>query len=471
MLKNQIISKLLEEIRHEPTSSQTELLKNLANFTVDMHLKEILLVKGYAGTGKTTALSAYVRVLKKNGFKVVLLAPTGRAAKVFSSYAETTAFTIHKKIYRQKTSKDGFGRFELEKNLHTRTIFIVDEASMISNQQAEGSIFGTGYLLQDLLEYVNNDKGCKLILVGDVAQLPPVGLEVSPALDERSLHGYGFDVKVVYLKDVVRQASGSGILRTATHIRDKIAKDDFSLPLFSVKGFSDILKISGTELIELLNDSYSKRSNEDTLVICRSNKRANTYNQGIRNQVLWRDEELSSGDLLMVVKNNYFWLSEYSKADFIANGDIVEVLKVIQYKELYGFRFAKCNLRLIDYNLEVEANLLLDSLHSQAASLTSEENKKLFYSILEDYADIAPRKKQYDQVKNNAYFNALQVKYAYAITCHKSQGGQWSEVFIDAGYLTDEMINKEYLRWLYTAITRASKKTYLVNFKDEYVQE
>ena len=243
------------------------------------------------------------------------------------------------------------------------------------------------------------------------------------------------------------------------------------MPLFSVDGFTDIQKISGTELIELLSDSYSKCGEEDTLVICRSNKRANTYNQGIRNQVLWREEELSPGDLLMVVKNNYFWLNEYSNADFIANGDIVEVLKVIHYKDLYGFRFAKCSLRLIDYNLEFEANLLLDSLHSEAASLTVEENKKLFYSVLEDYSDLKPKKKQYDKVKNNDFFNALQVKYAYAVTCHKSQGGQWRDVFIDAGYLTKEMITKEYLRWLYTAITRATQRAFLVNFKDEYIQE
>ncbi len=469
MLINQFLSKLLKALELEPTPSQLDLLKNLASFAIEGYDDTVLQVKGYAGTGKTTALSAFVKVLKEFGYKVVLLAPTGRAAKVFSSYAGSSAYTVHKKIYRQKSSKDGFGKFNLEKNLHSRTIFIVDEASMISNEQVDGNIFGSGQLLNDIIEYIHNGKGCKLIFVGDVAQLPPVGLEVSPALEKHALQGAGLNVHQIELTDVVRQSGHSGILSNATLLRQKIDGNDLSLPLFSTKGYQDIIKINGSELIESLSDAYNKTSVGETLVVCRSNKRANKYNQGIRNQILWREDELSPGDLLMVVKNNYFWLNNYPGADFIANGDIVEVLKVINYKELYGFRFANCAVRLVDYNLEIEALLLLDSLHSETASLSSEQNKDLFYSILEDYVDLKPKRKQYEMVRNNEYFNALQVKYAYAVTCHKSQGGQWKQVFIDAGYLTKEMINREYLRWLYTAVTRATEKVYLVNFTEDFI--
>jgi exodeoxyribonuclease V len=471
MLINQFLSKLLLVLKLEPTPSQLDLLKNLASFAFEGSEETVLLVRGYAGTGKTTALSAYVKILKEFNFKVVLLAPTGRAAKVFSSYAGMNAFTIHKKIYRQKSSKDGFGRFELEKNLHTRTIFIVDEASMVSNEQSEGSIFGSGRLLGDIISYVNNGKGCKLILVGDIAQLPPVGVSISPALDPGQIEYLGQKVIQVELTDVVRQSKDSGILINATVLRGNIADNNLTLPFFSVKGYPDIAKLTGAEIIEKLSDSYSKYDLTDILVICRSNKRANKYNQGIRNQILWRDEELSPGDLLMVVKNNYFWLNDYEGTDLIANGDIVEVLKINRYIELYGFRFAECQIRLIDYNLEIETLLLLDSLHSETASLSNVQNKDFFYTVLEDYAALKPKKMQYEKVRNNRYFNALQVKYAYAVTCHKSQGGQWKEVFVDAGYLTKEMVNKEYLRWLYTAITRATEKVFLVNFTDDYITE
>jgi exodeoxyribonuclease-5 len=471
MLINQILSKLLKSLAHEPTASQLELLKNLASYTLEEVENTILQVRGYAGTGKTTALSAYVKVLKEFGIKVVLMAPTGRAAKVFSSYAGTNAYTIHKKIYRQKSSKDGFGRFELEKNLHSRTIFIIDEASMVSNEYTEGSIFGSGQLLNDIIEYIKSGNECKLVVVGDVAQLPPVGLDVSPALENHIFNVHGYDLLTIELTDVVRQSKNSGILNNATLLREKITDNNLSLPFFSVKGYHDIVKLNGTDLIEKLTDAYHETSIEETLVICRSNKRANKFNQGIRNQILWREDELAPGDLLMVVKNNYFWLNDYPGTDFIANGDIIEVMKIITYKDLYGFRFAKCIIRLVDYNLEIEALLLLDSLHSESASLSSGQNRELFYSILDDYADLKPKRKQYDSVKNNEYFNALQVKYAYAVTCHKSQGGQWKQVFIDAGYLTKEMVNKEYLRWLYTAITRATEKTYLLNFTEDYIYE
>ncbi|MBN1116099.1 MAG: AAA family ATPase [Bacteroidales bacterium] len=471
MLINKIVSKLTVALGEKPTASQEELIKNLARHAVESHEDAIFIVKGYAGTGKTSTLSAYVKVLSEIGNKVILLAPTGRAAKVFSTYAGKSAYTIHKKIYRQKSSNDGFGHFALDKNLHSRTVFIVDEASMISNTKSDGNSFGSGYLLNDLVEYVYNTRNCRLILVGDVAQLPPVGLNISPALDKSEVENYNIKVEETELTDVVRQSKSSGILESATILREKIASEDMSLPLFSVKGYADIESITGMELLEMLNNSYDKNGIDETLVVCRSNKRANAYNQGIRTQILWREEEISAGDLLMVVKNNYYWLKEFEGADFIANGDIVEVLKVIRHKELYGFRFVRCRLRLVDFNIEIETEIILDALHSEAASLSYDDNKKLFYAVMEDYADLKPKKKQYDSVKSNEYFNALQVKYAYAVTCHKAQGGQWKHVFIDAGFLKDEMIDKEYLRWLYTAITRATEKVYLVNFKEEFIEK
>jgi len=471
MLSNQIESKLLNVLKVEPTPSQVELFKNLASFTIEQNKNELFLVKGYAGTGKTTSLSAYVKVLKSFGIKVILLAPTGRAAKVLSAYSETQAYTIHKKIYRQRSSNDGFGQFVLDKNLSANTVFIVDEASMISNQKVENNVFGSGFLLTDLLEYVYNQRNCKLIIVGDTAQLPPVGLTLSPALDGSHLLQNIKAVVVVELTHVVRQAENSGILYNASKLRDRLFQSDFQVPIVYLKNFSDFLSLPGNEIIENITDSYARVGIDETLIICRSNKRANKYNQGIRNQILGREEEISAGDLLMVVKNNYFWLNEYPEADFIADGDIVEIKRVHSYKQLYGFRFVRCTIRLVDYNIELEVNLLLDALHSEAAALSADENKKLFYNILEDYSDLKPKRKQFDGVKTNEYFNALQVKYAYAVTCHKAQGGQWKEVYIDAGYITRETIDSEYVRWLYTAITRATEKVYLINFPEEFISK
>lgn len=469
MLINQILSKLKSTLGYEPTNSQENLFKNLASFTLERKDNTILIVSGYAGTGKTTALSVYVQVLKSIDFKVVLLAPTGRAAKVFSAYSKAPAFTIHKKIYRQKASNDAFGKFNLDINLHTNTVFIIDEASMISNHANENSTFGSGYLLQDLIKYVNNGQNCKLIFVGDVAQLPPVGLDISPALNPDEIRFLADEVIQSELIHVVRQAEGSGILYNATELRSRIAENNLSLPLLYPEDFPDIVALHGSELIESISDSYAKHGNENTLVICRSNKRSNQYNQGIRNQVLWREDELSAGDLLMVVKNNYFWVNDFKEIDFIANGDIVEIIKVQGYRELYDFRFALCTIRLVDYDIEMDARLLVDTLHSETASLSTEDNRKLYANILEDYSEIKSKKKQYENIKGNEFFNALQVKYAYAVTCHKAQGGQWKEVYIDAGYLTKEMVTKEYLRWLYTAITRGTEKVYLVNFPDEFI--
>jgi exodeoxyribonuclease-5 len=466
MLENHIVSKLAGYFSDSITHSQNRLLKVLAEYTLCNDDDALLIVRGFAGTGKTTSLSAYVSMLSEVKMKSVLLAPTGRAAKVFSQYSGKPAYTIHKKIYRQRSSKDGFGKFVLDKNLHTHTIFIVDEASMLSSEKQEGSVFGSGNLLEDLLEYVYNGKGCKLILVGDVAQLPPVGLNSSPALNTELMNRYSANIFQENLTEVVRQDKKSGILHNATLIRERIDAEDYRMPLIDLAKFEDIISLSGTDLIETINDNYDKYGIEETIVICRSNKRAIKYNEGIRNSILWREEELVPGDLLMVVKNNYFWLQEEEDLDFIANGDIVEVVRIHKYKELYGYRYADCTLRLIDYNTEIEAIILLDAIYAEAPALSSEKNKEMFYSILEDYSHLKPRRKQYEGVRNNEYFNAIQVKYAYAVTCHKSQGGQWKSVFIDQGYIEKERVDKEYLRWLYTAITRATDRVYLVNFPE-----
>ena len=469
MLSDHIKNIILEELKFNPTSDQGTLINALSGFIMDNNPNKTFLIKGYAGTGKTTVVSALVNAFSKLKIKSVLLAPTGRAAKVLSLYSKKSAFTIHKKIYRQKSSKDGFGIFALDANLHSNTFFIVDEASMISNQSNDISVFGTGRLLDDLINYVYNNKSCKLILIGDTAQLPPVGIDISPALDAKQLTNFNLDVSEFTLTEVVRQTSDSGILSNATNIRNIIASEKYTFPKFDLNNIFDIEKIPGDELIETISDSYDKQGFEGTIIITRSNKRANQYNKGIRNQILWREEEISVGDFLMVVKNNYFWLDENEKIDFIANGDIAEIVKIKKYHEQYGFRFADVVLELIDYdNIEIECKIILDTLDINSAALSSDDNKRLFYNIMEDYKDEKTKKKQYEGVKNNEFFNALQVKFSYAITCHKAQGGQWKNVFIDHGYITDEMMDKEYLRWLYTAFTRPIEKLYLVNFNKNF---
>jgi len=466
MLEDHIFKELNNKLKEEATPSQLQFFKSLSGFTLNDSDDILFIVKGYAGTGKTTAISTYVEVLDKLGWKSVLLAPTGRAAKVLSAYSGRPAYTIHKKIYRQRSSKDGFGSFVLDKNLHSRTVFIVDEASMISDSSQEGSVFGSGNLLTDLLEYVYNGKGCKLLLAGDTAQLPPVGLNISPALNKGDMKKYSDLIIVEELKEVVRQRKESGILHNATLIRNRVEKNDFNLPLFELGDFVDVERVVGDQLIEQISTCYDKCGINDTIVVNRSNKRANKYNQGIRNSILYREEELVPGDLLMVVRNNYYWLKDREDLGFIANGDIIEVLRIRKYYEIYGFRFVDCTIKLIDYDIELDVKLMLDVLFEETPALSAQKNKELFYTILEDYAQLKPKRKQYDGVKNNEYFNAIQVKYAYAITCHKSQGGQWKSVFIDQGYIDKEHIDKEYLRWLYTAFTRATEKVYLINFPD-----
>jgi exodeoxyribonuclease V len=473
MLISHIQNHLEQHLRHTPTPSQSLLIKQLASFLVNYQQNQIFILNGYAGTGKTTMIRALIETLRLFKLNTVLVAPTGRAAKVITHYTGQSAYTIHKKIYRQKSAKDGFGSFELNKNLHANTLFIVDEASMIANYSADGSNFGSGKLLDDLVEYVFNNKHCRLMLIGDEAQLPPVGLELSPALNNKQMDVYGLDISNGSLTDVVRQAEDSGILHNATTLREQIESGIFDIPYFETEGFSDIIRLPGEELIESINDSYDSVGIEQTMIVCRSNKRANLYNNGIRNQILWREEELSAGDILMVVKNNYFWLEENDNenVNFIANGDTIEVLKVRKYEERYGFRFADLVVRMIDYeDIELDLKIVMDTLSTEAASLSADQNKQLFYSVLEDYQEISGKSKQFKKVKEDPFFNALQVKFGYAVTCHKAQGGQWDHVYLDQGYLPDDQLSREYLRWLYTGFTRATKKLYLVNFKQNFFE-
>ncbi len=470
MLKNHLAAKILEKLNYSPTQGQDSLIGRISDFVMEDEQENIMLIKGYAGTGKTTVISALVNVFDELKIKYMLLAPTGRAAKVLCAYSGKQAYTMHKKIYRQKSSKDGFGTFVLEKNLHTRTLFIIDEASMISNTAGENTIFGSGRLLDDLIEYVYNEKGCRLMLIGDTAQLPPVGISISPALDMNELQNYRRQVTEIFLSDIIRQAAGSGILVNATLIRGLITNRQTYFPHFQLGNYSDITAISGADLLETLSGSYDKYGIGETIVLCRSNKRANRYNEGIRKQILWREDELNAGDQLMVVKNNYFWLQGNQEVDFIANGDIVEVTRIKGYENLYGFRFADVTLHMSDYDLDMDAKILLDTLSVNSPSLPSEYHKKLFYAVADDYSGEKTKRKQYEKVRNDPYFNALQVKYAYAVTCHKAQGGQWKSVFIDQGYVTEDNLDVDYLRWLYTAFTRAVEKLYLVNFSERFFE-
>ena len=455
----------------EPTDGQKKAIEKLGQFLLSGQEKEAFILKGYAGTGKTSLVGALVRLLDSIRQKVILIAPTGRAAKVFSLHAGHTAYTIHKKIYRQKAFNGEGGNYSLSDNLHQHTLFIVDEASMIANEGLSGSTFGTGRLLDDLVEYVYAGHGCRLLLIGDTAQLPPIGEEESPALAAHIIAGYGLNVEECELKEVVRQLDTSGILWNATSLRQLIGDNAYGVfPHMKVTEFPDICNLPGEELIEALEQSYSHAGLDDTMVICRSNKRAIIYNNGIRARILYREEELGSGDMIMVAKNNYFWAKDYKEMEFIANGDIAIVRRVRRERELYGFRFADVTMSFPDYDdFELEATVLLDTLQSEAPALTHEQSEKLFNNVMEDYADIPLKRERLKKLKTDPYFNALQVKYAYAVTCHKAQGGQWSHVYIDQGYITKEMLTPEYYRWLYTAFTRATEKLYLVNFPKEQI--
>jgi exodeoxyribonuclease-5 len=463
-----IYNNLCRNLGNIPTDDQSAALKKIAAYICENDNDTIFLMIGYAGTGKTSIISSIVRTLDQLRIRSVLLAPTGRAAKVLNSFTGKQAFTIHKKIYRQKSSKDGMGSFVLDRNLHRNTFFIVDEASMISNYSNEASLFGSGKLLDDLMEYVYTGIDCKLMIVGDKAQLPPVGFPVSPALDTKTLGESGFGLIACDLKQVIRQSETSGVLMNATKVRLQIADKDLVRPSITCTGFNDIMRISGEDLVEELSASYGTCGLEGTIVVVNSNKQANRYNQGIRNRIFFREEELSPGDMVMVVKNNYFFTEEEGGPGFIANGDIAEIKRIRKYEERYGFRFADMLLRFTDYNLELESKAMLDVLHLDTPALPADKNKELFNNVLSDYLYIRTRRKQYEAVRKDPWFNALQIKFSYAVTCHKAQGGQWERVFIDQGMFNRQEITIDYLRWLYTALTRATERLYLVNFSEEF---
>jgi exodeoxyribonuclease-5 len=457
----------------QATDEQAEVMEHLTRFVVEPVDRKLYVLTGYAGTGKTTLLGAFVKNCVAHRIKVVLMAPTGRAAKVFSNKAERSAMTIHKRIYR-KVSVDGGGiQLALAPNSAKNTIFIVDEASMIGDYTlTDKGIVGARNLLEDLIEFVYKGENCSLIFVGDEGQLPPVGSDFSPALSQEYL-SHSFSALELYigrLKKVLRQADDSDILLNATRLR---SAQEFFYPRLKLRENQDLRKIEGGELLDALETAYSTFGRDETIFITRSNKRANQYNQHIRNRILWFEEELCSGDLLMVVKNNYFWLDEKSEAGFIANGEIATVKRIMRIEELYGFRFAKVRLQLIDYPDmgDFETIVLLDTLSVEAPALDRDSMKKLFFAIEEEYLDEHNKKKRYEKIMKNPYFNALQIKFAYAITCHKAQGGQWSCVFLDHGYLTDEMLDTSFFRWLYTGFTRASEQLNLVQFYPEFFEE
>ena len=506
MIIDELKYKILQQFGFPPTQEQAHALEVFAEFLTDRNPHAVMILRGSAGTGKTTLSGAIVRTLKEIRQKVMLLAPTGRAAKVFSLNSGSPAYTIHRRIYREKSFSGVEGQFNLNDNLYTDTLFMVDEASMIANMGLGGMSFGSGCLLDDLVHFVYQGRNDRLLLIGDKAQLPPVGEEESPALHAAMLEGYGLKVYECDLNEVLRQSEESGILYNATMIRQMITHDDITqLPKIHFAGYSDIKPMPGSELIEALADSYHHVGLDDTIVVTRSNKRANIFNQGIRNMVLDREEELSQGDILMIVKNNYYWMEEERKKikekeieerrvksegtesgtathkvqsskfqvqsneipAFLANGDRAKVLKVRRRIDLYGFRFATLLLQFPDYgNYELEATVLLDTLTSEAPALTHEQQEQLFHQIEEDYQDIPLKADRMKAIRQDQFFNALQVKFAYAVTCHKAQGGQWAHVYVDQGYMTDDMLNPDYIHWLYTAFTRATEMLYLVNWPE-----
>ena len=473
MTSSQFYSVLRKQFPFQPTVKQDIFFQKIADFLTNTHADEIFVLKGYAGTGKTTVISTIVNNLSAVNKKYILLAPTGRAAKVIANYSNKAAFTIHKKIYYPKKGKAGGVSFTMKENKHTNTIFIVDESSMISDVNTEAKLYENGSLLDDLISFVYSGKNCKMILLGDTAQLPPVQLDVSPALDTEKLAlNYNKEVFSIELDEVMRQEEFSGILHNATELRELMKSsflDDFK---FSLKGYKDIVRLTdGFDIQDAIQTAYNNYSIEDTCFIVRSNKRANQYNQQIRTKILDKESDLSVGDYLMVVKNNYFWLKETDEAGFIANGDIVEVMEIFGFKELYDFKFAKVKIRMVDYpdQKPFETMLLLNTITSESPSLTYEESNHLYQEVLKDYEGEAQYRK-FLKVKNNEYFNALQVKFSYAITCHKSQGGQWNTVFIEQPYLPNG-VDLDYIRWLYTAVTRAKDKLYLIGFKNESFDE
>lgn len=454
---------MMTNMDYLPNEEQTMLVAAFAHFCLDGLQKAAFLLIGYAGTGKTSMMGALVKTLSQWNMKTVLLAPTGRAAKVFADYSGHPAFTIHRKIFRQQSYSPESGNFNLAENKHTDTLFIVDEASMIPNQSSEGAVFGSGRLLDDLVKYVYSGKGCKLMLMGDDSQLPPVGLVDSPALKHAMLEAYGLDVYEFFLMRAARQSENSGILKNAIELREAMGEMKLEKPLLHFSGFDDIEPVSGEYLIEKISDSYDHKGIGETIIITRSNKRAAQFNAAVRNQILYREDELVSGDLILVAKNNYFWSEEYEQLDFIANGDVARVSRVHGTESRYGLRFANVTLEFPDHDVEIDAKIVLDALLSDAPALTSAQNEKLYSEVMNEL--MGDKRSRFKALKKHEYFNALQVKFAYAVTCHKAQGGQWKDVYVDMGYIPEEaMSTLDFYRWLYTSVTRAREHLYLINF-------
>ncbi|MBP5715353.1 MAG: AAA family ATPase [Prevotella sp.] len=472
MIQDQLKYSILQTFGMAPTAEQEHALDVFAAFMLDRQEQSVMILRGCAGTGKTTLAGAIVRALARLGQKLILLAPTGRAAKVFSLNAGHAAYTIHRRIYRQKSAGD-LSAFSLNDNLNRDTLFIVDEASMIANEGFSESAFGSGCLLDDLMQFVYNGMNCRMMLIGDKAQLPPVGEEESPALTTSVLRGYGMSVYECDLNQVLRQSEDSGILWNATRIRSQESGvRSLILPQVRLNGFADIQVVTGDELIESLSSSYSWVGMDETIVVTRSNKRANIYNQGIRNTVLDREDELCRGDQLMIVKNNYYWTENSKEISFLANGDVAVVQRVRHVHEQYGFRFAEVTMQFPDYDdYELTATVILDSLMTEAPALTREQQQHLYEAVLEDYAWVVNKTERVKKLRTDPYYNALQIKFAYAVTCHKAQGGQWAHVYLDQGYMTDDMLTPDYIHWLYTAFTRATQKLFLVNWPRTQLEE
>ena len=473
MIQDELIYQILQDFGFEPTHDQRNALQTFAQFMTDRRDNAVMILRGSAGTGKTSLAGAIVRAVTRLRIKVSLLAPTGRAAKVFSLNAGLIASTIHRKIYREKTFNGTDGQFQLNNNMFRNMLFMVDEASMISTSQ-NNTMFGSGCLLDDFIQYIYNSGGnCRLLLIGDKAQLPPVGEQESPALRFDVLQGYGLHVYECDLNEVLRQSQHSGILWNATTIRQMISRNTATqLPKIRLEGFADISIVSGDELIESIASSYATVGTDETMVITRSNKRANIFNQGIRNTILGCEDELTTGDLVMVVKNKYLEKDRSTDLSFIANGDHAVVRRVRNIRELYGFHFADVSLEFPDYNkTELDTVVVLDTLVAEAPALTQEQNTKLFQSVMEDYTDIPRKADRMKQLREDQYFNAMQIKFGYAVTCHKAQGGQWAHIYLDQGYMTDEMLTTDYIHWLYTAFTRATEHLYLVNWNKKQIAE
>ena len=471
MNSSHISQQIYAKLSFEATFNQKKIIEQLSSWLCDDDYRRIFLLNGYAGTGKTTIIAAFVAALKVLGIKTILLAPTGRAAKVLSHYSSADAFTIHKRIYRERSLASYESKFSLDYNRERGAVFIVDEASMLSSASGDDATFGSGNLLDDLVQYVRSGKECRLMLVGDDAQLPPVGDDYSPALDPATLLQYG-DVEYGTMDEVVRQTADSGILFNATMLRLMLENRIFEIPKFDTS-YPDFKSVEGGELLETLQDCYDRYGRDETIVITRSNKRANRYNEGIRRYNLSAEEEIESGDMLMVVKNNYHYAErdEKSPMSFVANGDVVRLRRIRRFEEFYGFRFIDAQLEFPDYgDYQMDVKVMLDTLASESPSLTRDESRRLFYEVEKDYMDITAKGKRYRAIRENPHFNAMQVKFAYAVTCHKSQGGQWRAVFVDRCLFGDETMSKDMLRWLYTAITRATERVYLVNFDERFFE-